>query len=117
MLVGFETTSAALAYSTYVLAKHPDVQAKLRSEIDEHWKEGDEELHYEIVADSTYMDFFIREVLRIYRISGQNSTRQSDQAATVCGHQIDKGKSIIFFICKIKSIVVFGIKSFLQGDK
>jgi cytochrome P450 family 3 subfamily A len=92
MLAGFESTSVVLAYSTYVLAKQPDIQVKLQSEIDEHWKEGEEELNYEIIADMTYMDYFIREVLRIYRISGQNSTRLCNEATNVCGHQIDKGK-------------------------
>jgi len=97
MLAGFETTSTILAYSTYVLAKQPDLQTKLQSEIDKHWNEGDEELDYETIVDMTYMDFFIREVLRMYRVSGQVSTRQSDKATTVCGHQIDKGKLIILF--------------------
>lgn len=99
MLAGFESTSTVLAYSTYVLAKNPDIQTKIQAEIDEYWKEGEEEdeaeLNYEIVSDMTYMDYFIREVLRMYRISGQNSTRQCSQSTTVCGHQIDKGKSII----------------------
>ena len=57
-----------------------------------HWKEGDEELNYEIIADMTYMDFFVREVLRMYRVSGQNSTRLCNETSTVCGHQIEKGK-------------------------
>jgi cytochrome P450 len=57
MIDGFQSTSTVLAYSTYVLAKQPDIQTKLQSEIDEHWKEGDEELNYEIVADMTITNF------------------------------------------------------------
>jgi len=45
-----------------------------------------------LIGTMTYMDFFVREVLQIYRVSGQNNTRQSNKATTVCGHQIDKGK-------------------------
>ena len=93
MLAGFETTSNFLAYSTYVLAKHPDIQEKLRAEIDEQWQEY-QELDYERVSDMTYMDLFIREVLRMYRVSGQSSTRQCNRATTVCGHQIEAGKKI-----------------------
>jgi cytochrome P450 len=92
MLAGFNTTATVLAYSTHVLAKHSDIQAKLQTEIDEHWTEGEEEINYETVADMTYMNFFIREVLRMYRVSGQNSTRQCNETTTVCGHQIDKGE-------------------------
>lgn len=90
MLAGFETTSNFLAYSTYVLAKHPDIQEKLRSEIDEQWQEY-QELDYERVSDMTYMDLFIREVLRMYRVSGQSSTRQCNKTTTVRGHQIEEG--------------------------
>ena len=97
MIAGFETTSAVLAYSTYVLATHSDIQTKLRTEINESWKEeDDDELNYEIISDMTYMDYFVREVLRMYRISGQNSTRLCDATTTVCNHQIDKG---MIFVC------------------
>ncbi|CAF0820592.1 unnamed protein product [Adineta ricciae] len=95
MIAGFETTSAVLAYSTYVLATHSDIQTKLRTEINESWKEDDDELNYEIISDMTYMDYFVREVLRMYRISGQNSTRLCNATTTVCNHQIDKGCVIL----------------------
>ena len=93
MLAGFETTSNFLAYSTYVLAKHPDVQEKLQVEIDQQWEET-KEFDFERVSDMPYMDLFIREVLRMYRISGQSSTRQCNTATTVCGHQIEEGNGI-----------------------
>ena len=35
MAAGYETTSTALAYCTYVIATHPDVQDKLQAEIDQ----------------------------------------------------------------------------------
>jgi cytochrome P450 len=74
MLAGFETTSNVLAYSTYVLAKHPEIQEKLQAEIDQQWKENDE-LDYEQLSYIPYVDLFIRVVLRMYRVSGQSSTR------------------------------------------
>jgi cytochrome P450 len=103
MLAGFETTSNFLAYSTYILAKNPDIQERLREEIDLQWKE-DEELDYERVSDMVYMDLFIREVLRMYRVSGQSSTRQCNNATTVCGHRIDEGNEI--FIQHVLSFIV-----------
>ncbi len=36
MIAGYETTSTALAYSTYVLATKPEIQDKLVEEIDQH---------------------------------------------------------------------------------
>ena len=98
MLAGYESTASALAYSTYILATQSHIQDKLRKEIDQHWKEGDDdddELNYELVNEMTYMEFFIREILRMYRVSGQNSTRINDKPTIVCGHQIDKGNELI----------------------
>ena len=34
MLAGYDTTSNALSYCSYVLATHPEEQAKLQDEID-----------------------------------------------------------------------------------
>ncbi|CAF3497399.1 unnamed protein product [Rotaria socialis] len=100
MLAGFETTSTFLAYSTYVLATRSDIQNKLQIEIDENWQE-DQELDYEKIADMEYMDLFIREVLRMYRSSGRASTRISNQATTICGHQIDEGCVILADVASI----------------
>lgn len=91
MLAGFETTSNFLAYSTYVLATHPNIQERLQSEIDQQWQEN-QELDYERVSDLTYMNLFIREVLRMYRISGQLTTRQCNKTTTIGGYQIEEGK-------------------------
>ena len=87
-----------LAYATSVLATKPDIQNKLQMEIDENWNEDAEDLDYDKVANLTYMDLFIREVLRMYGISSQATTRESNMATTVCGHQIDKGQRISSYL-------------------
>ena len=40
LLAGYETTSTALGFTAYMLALHPDAQAKLHEEIDEHFPPG-----------------------------------------------------------------------------
>lgn len=42
LLAGYETTSTALAYAAWLLAKHPEVQDKLYEEIFENF--GDEKV-------------------------------------------------------------------------
>lgn len=39
MLVGYETTANTLAYTSYLLALHPDIQEKLQEEIDTYFKD------------------------------------------------------------------------------
>ena len=40
LLAGYETTSTALAYAAWMLAKHPEVQEKLHDEIFEKFGES-----------------------------------------------------------------------------
>ena len=48
MLAGYETTSTALSYSTYILATIPEEQQKLRDEIDSHYSDESNVLSFKI---------------------------------------------------------------------
>jgi cytochrome P450 len=89
---GFETTSLNLAYSTYALAKHPNIQSKLQAEVDAHWKD-EEEIDYDVINNLNYLDIFIREVLRMNSATHRVFSRECSQSTIVCGHQIEKGIS------------------------
>ena len=39
LLAGYETTSTMLGFAAYRLAIHPEMQAKIHKEIDEHFPE------------------------------------------------------------------------------
>ena len=108
MLAGFETTSTFLAYGTYVLATHPEIQKKLQDEVDSVLEGTDPVMDYETVADLEYMDLFVKEVLRMYRTSGKASTRLCNKTTSICGHQIEEGMrywfnlfATDFCICRI----------------
>ncbi|KAH3871556.1 cytochrome P450 3A41-like [Dreissena polymorpha] len=76
-LAGFETTASLLRYSTYVLALHPDIEAKLLREIEENIQE--ESPTYQNLATLKYMDQFFNEVLRMYPpITRLSRTCQTD---------------------------------------
>ena len=103
MAAGFETTSTALAYSTYILATKPDIQKKLQAEIDEY--QG-KEIDYDLVTNMVYMNLFIQEVLRMFPISAIANNRWCNETTTVCGHQIDKGEYPLIFIYKKKTCFI-----------
>ncbi|CAF1341978.1 unnamed protein product [Rotaria sordida] len=67
-VAGTETTSTTLAFCTYVLATHPDVQQKLQDEIDANVGDSAQLSTYEIVDNLKYLDMFIKEVNRMFPI-------------------------------------------------
>ncbi|CAF3981022.1 unnamed protein product [Rotaria sordida] len=93
LIAGFETTSTALAYCTYRLAIHPDIQQKLYEELLEHYS-SDSNSYDEIMSKLTYMDMFVREVLRMHPIAIQAINRECMEDAHVAGYHIQKGSSI-----------------------
>ncbi|UJR37833.1 hypothetical protein I4U23_030523 [Adineta vaga] len=81
MLAGYETASTALAYITHVLATHPEEQKKLQDHIDFYFNEYDN-LDYDLINKMDYLDYFIRETLRMYPITPIIINRE-------CSEQID----------------------------
>ncbi|CAF4038013.1 unnamed protein product, partial [Adineta steineri] len=103
MAAGYETTATALAYATYVLAKHPDVLKKLQDEIDQLPIDSDDNIsdekikehpEYNVVTQLSYMDMFILEVLRMYPIGNSGLQRCAMEDTVVQGINIEKGTSV-----------------------
>lgn len=93
LIAGYETSSTALAYSAYVLAKEPRIQVKLQEAIDNDLKDDSD---YEQILNITYLNWFIDEVLRMYPIAPLAMTRECNQTTNVRGHLIEKGKPTIY---------------------
>ena len=87
MVAGYETTSTALSYLTYVLATHPDEQLKLQQHIDEHLSAKAEGAmpSYDTIVEMDYLDMFIRETLRMYPIAPLVVNRQSTEEFHIKG--------------------------------
>ncbi|GMS93284.1 hypothetical protein PENTCL1PPCAC_15459, partial [Pristionchus entomophagus] len=64
-IAGYETTSTALAFASFLLAKHPEVQQNLYEEIATTF-EKDEKIDYERVMKLPYMHAVFSETLRFY---------------------------------------------------
>lgn len=63
MLAGYETTSVALAWTSYFFALYPEVQEKARREIEETLKDND--LEWDAFESMEYLAAVINESLRL----------------------------------------------------
>ena len=91
MIAGYETTATTLAYCTYILSKEQAVQRKLQNEFESYDENTDE---YDQVHNMIYLDWFIREVLRMFPPAPQAMSRLCNRTTMVCGHMIDEGSVI-----------------------
>ncbi|KAF9173861.1 hypothetical protein BGX21_006061 [Mortierella sp. AD011] len=66
IFAGHETTSAALSWTFYQLACHPEVQARLREETRKLYKNTDGAPSYDELNSLPYLNAVIRESLRIW---------------------------------------------------
>ncbi|GMT37743.1 hypothetical protein PFISCL1PPCAC_29041, partial [Pristionchus fissidentatus] len=64
ILAGFDTTANALAYTSWLLACHPEAQRKCREEIDDVCQ--DESISYEDISNLRYLEAACKETLRFY---------------------------------------------------
>ena len=65
LVAGYDTTGSALAYCCYDLSKNPEVQDKLRSEVEEVCDtDDDQEITYDQLQSMTYLDQVLKSPKR-----------------------------------------------------
>ncbi|XP_043259510.1 cytochrome P450 9e2-like [Colletes gigas] len=69
-LAGFDTSSRLLCFVVHMLALNPDVQAKLRAEIDEVARKANGQPTYDAIKDMAYMDAVLNETNRLFPAAG-----------------------------------------------
>ena len=85
---GFETTSAALAWTLWRLARHPEVTAKWQAEIDQ--LPPDQPLSPDLLKRLPYTDQVIQETLRLHP-PVYNMARVAQAADELAGYHIPRG--------------------------
>lgn len=65
LLAGYETTSTALGFTAWLMAKFPEAQKKLQAEIDEFCHETTD-INYDTLHKMPYLDAVFKESLRYY---------------------------------------------------
>ncbi|XP_011699841.1 PREDICTED: cytochrome P450 9e2-like [Wasmannia auropunctata] len=66
---GFDTVSNLMCFAAHEIAVNPDVQAKLRDEINEVLKTTNGELTYDALNEMQYLDAVVNETLRLWPIA------------------------------------------------
>uniref|UniRef100_A0A8C0J5J2 Thromboxane-A synthase n=1 Tax=Chelonoidis abingdonii TaxID=106734 RepID=A0A8C0J5J2_CHEAB len=92
LIGGYETTTNALSFATYLLATNPECQEKLLQEIDEFSGKHDVP-DYQNIRELPYLDMVIAETLRMYPPAFR-FTRETSKDCVVMGQHIPAGAVI-----------------------
>ncbi|XP_073811652.1 cytochrome P450 6g1-like [Musca autumnalis] len=67
LVAGYETSATTMSFGLFELAKHPEIQEKLRKEIAQAFKDAEGgELSYEAFNEMEYLDMVVNETMRMY---------------------------------------------------
>ncbi|KAB2580149.1 Cytochrome P450 [Lasiodiplodia theobromae] len=96
LAAGHETTATSLTWVAYLLAKHPDVQKRLREEIRANLPspESGKQITSTDIDRLPYLNAVCNEVLRFYAPVPM-TLRISDRDTTILGKFIPKGTTIV----------------------
>ncbi|XP_055693539.1 cytochrome P450 6g1-like [Lutzomyia longipalpis] len=65
LAAGYETSSSAISFALYELAQNPEVQEKLRQEINSYIEKYGS-VQYETIHEMEYLHYVVQETLRLY---------------------------------------------------
>ncbi|GAV06330.1 hypothetical protein RvY_16341-3 [Ramazzottius varieornatus] len=99
-VAGFETSATTLTFMTYLLAIHPEIQEKLRKEIDQAIGK-DVPPTYDLISRIPYLDQCINETLRMYP-PATRTERENSEEWTYGNLTLDKGTIIAIPIYAIQ---------------
>ncbi|XP_040069418.1 cytochrome P450 3A16-like [Ixodes scapularis] len=94
MISGLETVSSALSFTAHLLAKHQDVQNKLRAEV-KSLIEKDGNLNYDNLFSLQYLKQVIAESSRFYPAQPGNITRRCVKDFEFNGFRIPKDTHVV----------------------
>ncbi|KAI0059669.1 cytochrome P450 [Artomyces pyxidatus] len=81
LFAGSETTSVTLSRILLLLAQNPDVQDRLRDELNEAHTSADGDMTYEVLSELPYLEAVCHETLRVYApVAFVNRTCAADVA-------------------------------------
>ncbi|XP_037826698.1 cytochrome P450 6a2-like [Lucilia sericata] len=94
-VAGYETSSTNMSYVLYELARHPEIQEKVRQEVLQVLEKYNGVLTYEAMMEMTYLDQVILETLRLYpALSYIQRVSLNDYKIPDANITLDKGTNV-----------------------
>lgn len=90
LVAGHETTSGALSFALYYLAKHPEVAARARAEVDRVWGDTPEP-GYDQVARLRYLRRVLDESLRLWPTAPAFAREATEDTVLAGEHPMRRG--------------------------
>ncbi|CAF0907860.1 unnamed protein product, partial [Adineta ricciae] len=98
MFEGHDTTAAAMNFTCFMIASHPEVQQKLHEEVDRVFgKDRDRHCTMEDIEELQYLECVIKETLRLFP-SVPFIAREVQEDFMYHNHKILKGSTAVIFI-------------------
>ncbi|XP_023224262.1 cytochrome P450 3A14-like [Centruroides sculpturatus] len=95
LAAGYDTSSSALSFCSYRLAQNPEIQEKVRLEINENVK-NNKSIEYADLMNFKYLDYVISETLRLHPVSALTVNRICSEDFKYKDITIPRGTTIIF---------------------
>jgi cytochrome P450 len=92
---GHDTTAAGLAWTWYAIAKHPEVQSRLRDEVES--VVGNRRARFDDLARLTYTEMVVKESLRFYPPTWALFTRETVEEVEMNGYLLPRGTWVYIF--------------------
>ncbi|KAK8054669.1 cytochrome P450 monooxygenase [Apiospora phragmitis] len=98
LAAGHETTAGALTWASYLCAKRPEIQRKLRAEIHARLEyvggQPPEGVSWDVLEAMPYLNGFCEEVLRLYP-TVPVTVREAQRATCVAGYRVARGTEFL----------------------
>nr|XP_020647124.1 cytochrome P450 4V2-like isoform X2 [Pogona vitticeps] len=94
MFEGHDTTAAAMSWTMYLLACHPEIQKQVHDELDEVFGDSNRHITMDDLKKLRYLECVIKEALRLYP-SVPYFARSLREDVSIRGFKIPKGIDVI----------------------
>nr|XP_056711048.1 cytochrome P450 4V2 [Euleptes europaea] len=98
MFEGHDTTAAALNWSVYLIASHPEVQRKIHHELDEVFGDSNRHVTSDDLKKLRYLECVIKETLRLFP-SVPYFARTLQETCHIRGFTLPKGTDVLIGPC------------------